>query len=344
MSDASPLSNERCVSTFEFVNFANMPRGAGRGRGHGKVQRKKSLPPQGSGASKRTPPSHFDAANGDDMYMPELIVAKRKAKSICPCNSCESNNGKMESQWQVEWAGHADKHNTWEPLVHLCGNEQMIKTFRLELKKKNEAFAKKVEQAKQKKKDKEASKKLAQTVAAAAAEDSDGSDFSNHSTATLVQVDSDADYADADADSSGGSRAKQKPKRAIKSSVWSVYDVHDAYCKEKMATCTYDKGGGKVCGKRIRFKSGTSGMWNHLQYCHTNAYVHLKEESRARKPVLGGTVSGMVITERKRAELHSQHAVWLVKHKRPFSTVDDKEYRNLWGIAYSGAYTPPTKK
>ena len=91
-----------------------------------------------------------------------------------------------------------------------------------------------------------------------------------------------------------------------------------------MATCRYDKGDGKVCGKRIWFKSGTSGMWNHLQYCHKNAYVHLKEESRASKTVLGGTVSGMVITERKRAELHAQHVVWLVKHKRPFSTVDDK--------------------
>ena len=75
-------------------------------------------------------------------------------------------------------AGRADKHNTWEPLAPLCGNDQMIKTFRLELKKKNEAFAKKVEQAKQKKKDTEAIKKLAQTVAAAAAEDSDGSDCS----------------------------------------------------------------------------------------------------------------------------------------------------------------------
>ena len=184
-------------------------------------------------------------------------------------------------------------------------------------------------------KDKEASKKLAQTVAAAAAEDSNGSDCSNHSTATLVQVDSNANDADADADSGGGSRAKQKPKRAIKLSVWSVYDVHDDDCKEKMATCTYDKGDGKVCGKRIRFKSGTSGMWNHLQYCQTDAYVHLKEESKASETVLGGTVSGMVITEWKRAELHAQHAVWLVKHKRPFSTVYDKEYRNLWGIAYS---------
>ena len=78
-------------------------------------------------------------------------------------------------------------------------------------------------------------------------------------------------------------------------------------------------------------------MWNHLQYCRTDVYVHLKEESKASKTVLGGTLRGMVITERKRAELHAQHAVWLVKHKHPFSTVDDKEYRNLWGIAYSGA-------
>ena len=75
-----PVCDEQCLSTFEFVNFANMPRGAGRGRGRGKVQRKKFLPPQGSGASKRTPPSHFDAANGDNMYTPELIVAEQKAK------------------------------------------------------------------------------------------------------------------------------------------------------------------------------------------------------------------------------------------------------------------------
>jgi hypothetical protein len=52
----------------------------------------------------------------------------------------------------------------------------------------------------------------------------------------------------------------------------------------------------------------------------------------------------MITTEVKRKELHTQHAVWLVKHKRPFNTVDDHEYRKLWDLAFAGAYTPPTSK
>jgi hypothetical protein len=215
-------------------------RGRGRGRGRGKLQRKKSLPPQGTG-TKRTPSGHFDAASGGDLYTPEKIVAERKAKSICPCSSCESNNGTTETQWQVKWVGHASKHNTWEPVTHVAGNEQMIKTFRIDLAKKNAAFQKQVAEEKAKRKGIEARKKLEQTVAAAAANFSDDSDGS---TGTVVQISDDDDSGGGGGAGGGG---KHKSKRRNKSSVWSIFEVlNKADDKQKMATCTHAKVGGSM--------------------------------------------------------------------------------------------------
>ena len=74
------------------------------------------LMPQGS-ARKRTPQSAFDAAAGKDIYEPEKVIAQRIAKGGV-------------TQFLVKWAGYEPKHNTWEPLEHLAGCEDMIADFK----------------------------------------------------------------------------------------------------------------------------------------------------------------------------------------------------------------------
>ena len=72
------------------------------------------LPGQGE-RTKRTPTSAFDGAAGKDTYEPEKIVAKRQTKG--------------ETQWLVKWKGYENRDNTWEPLEHLAGCEDMIVEF-----------------------------------------------------------------------------------------------------------------------------------------------------------------------------------------------------------------------
>jgi len=73
------------------------------------------LRPEGTG-TKRTPASAFDPAAGKGMYEPELIVAERLAKGV--------------TQFQVKWSGYESRHNTWEPIEHLAGCEDMIADFK----------------------------------------------------------------------------------------------------------------------------------------------------------------------------------------------------------------------
>ena len=47
---------------------------------------------------------------------------------------------------------------------------------------------------------------------------------------------------------------------------------------------------------------------------------------------------------KRRDELHKAHALWLVRCKRAFSLVEDKEYRDLWRRALHGAYNIPDRK
>jgi hypothetical protein len=74
------------------------------------------LKAQGAGGRKRTPTSAFDAAAGDDVYEPEKVIAQRLAKGI--------------TQYQVKWKNYENKDNTWEPIKHLAGCEDMIAEFK----------------------------------------------------------------------------------------------------------------------------------------------------------------------------------------------------------------------
>ena len=64
----------------------------------------------------RTPTSAFDPAAGKDVYEPEKIIGRRLSKGV--------------TQFNVKWVGWADKDNTWEPIEHLAGCEDMIAEFK----------------------------------------------------------------------------------------------------------------------------------------------------------------------------------------------------------------------
>ena len=66
---------------------------------------------------RRTPQSAFDPAAGKDIYEPEKIIAERIVKGGA-------------TQYNVKWVGYESKHNTWEPLEHLAGCEDMVAEFK----------------------------------------------------------------------------------------------------------------------------------------------------------------------------------------------------------------------
>ena len=89
----------------------------------------KPLPAEGQGGRKRTPISAFDPAAGADVYEPEKVVGERQ-KNL--------GGGNYETQFEVKWKGWDKKHNTYEPLPHLAGWEDMIAEYR-ERKKQRES-------------------------------------------------------------------------------------------------------------------------------------------------------------------------------------------------------------
>ena len=81
----------------------------------------KPLPAQGTGQQKRTPNSAFDAAAGNDIYEPEMVVGERQ-KNL--------GGGKYETQYEVKWKGYEKKHNTYEPVSNLAGCEDMVAEYK----------------------------------------------------------------------------------------------------------------------------------------------------------------------------------------------------------------------
>ncbi len=114
-------------------------------KGKGKAQ----LMPKGTGAIKRTPSTHFDEVNGDQLWKPESVEGERQAVNRCPCQLCKGQKGKSEMQFLVKWKNYAEKHNTYECAAHIAGNEQLVKEYRVRLAKKNkEIDEKRAEKAK----------------------------------------------------------------------------------------------------------------------------------------------------------------------------------------------------
>lgn len=125
----------------------------------GRPKKKHTAPTQptlrAEGSSrKRTPLNQFDPAAGGDIYEPEIIVAMRVAKGI--------------TQWQVKWKGYDTRANTWEPIEHLAGCEDMIAAFTEKKREEDEAFQKAADAIKAKKRAEEEEHRR-QAVAEAAA-------------------------------------------------------------------------------------------------------------------------------------------------------------------------------
>ena len=116
------------------------------------------LPAQGKGACKRTPASSFDPAAGKDTYEPEKIVGERQ-KNI--------GGGKTVAQYEVKWVGWDKKDNTYEPIEHLAGCEDMIAEYR-ERKRQREAELEAEEREKKRQKQEEADAERQRKAAAAA--------------------------------------------------------------------------------------------------------------------------------------------------------------------------------
>jgi len=111
----------------------------------------KPLPAQGTGQQKRTPNSAFDAAAGNDIYEPEMVVGERQ-KNL--------GGGKYETQYEVKWKGYEKKHNTYEPLSNLAGCEDMVAEYKERKRQRDaELEAEEREKKRQKQEDADAERK-----------------------------------------------------------------------------------------------------------------------------------------------------------------------------------------
>ena len=64
--------------------------------------------------ARRTPQTPFEGARPDE-YEVEAIEAKRRKAG--------------ETEYFVRWKDHAPSENTWEPIAHLVGSEELVNDF-----------------------------------------------------------------------------------------------------------------------------------------------------------------------------------------------------------------------
>ena len=286
-------------------------------------------PPQPEGmGKKRTPTSAFDPAAGKDVYEPEKIIGRRLSKGV--------------TQFNVKWVGWADKDNTWEPIEHLAGCEDMIAEF-MEREKTRIAQLEAAAQAKHAEKAAAAAKALADASASAAAArvavEAAGNDLRRSprkeaERATTVMVDSPA--------APGGQHDLGSKRTAP---VWAAFDTTGAPCGK--ACCKLWKDNlveNGVCGMSISIASGPTAMWNHVMYKHPEDYIRLKPPSEPLNLKVDPQSKMNVLPAAHRDAIHKAHARWLCKRKRALSLTEDKEYHDIWNIAMRGAYTPPDHK
>mmetsp|Transcript_49545 Transcript_49545/g.123174 ORF Transcript_49545/g.123174 Transcript_49545/m.123174 type:complete len:218 (-) Transcript_49545:346-999(-) len=198
--------------------------------------------PEGT-TKKRTPQSAFDPASGKDIYEPEEIVAVRTARGV--------------TQWQqVKWVGYSSMANTWEPIEHLAGCEDMIAEF--ERRKKQEDDRVQADALRAKKKAEEAARRIA------AIRDS-----------TVHRCDEDVE-PQVERSESVHNQQELKVKACKRTSeVWSCYTERAGATKAKCAFCTLPNrdDATKVCGEQISFGAGTTALWNHVMWTHPDENI-----------------------------------------------------------------------
>jgi hypothetical protein len=242
-----------------------------------KVPPAQPLPAEGSGGKKRTPQSAFDPAKGQQTYEPEKIVATR-LKNI---------DGKSITQYCVKWKGYDAKQNTWEPIEHLAGCEDMITAHHQEKKQKDAELDAIAEETKRTKEEEQRQKDEAAADAAAAARVAAGAVGNGQPAAT--------------AEPPAAKQPTGPPAKSHRTAkCWECFDETGAPEGKACCTLPHPKKLNEVCSEAIGIKHGPSGMWNHLQFCHPNDFLRLKEPS-APLPKIATTALG--VSESKRDEL-----------------------------------------
>jgi hypothetical protein len=275
------------------------------------------------GANKRTPQSAFDGAAGKDTYEPEKVVAERLAKGV--------------TQYHVKWVDFDAKHNTWEPLEHLAGCEDLIADMK-ERKKQRDAELEAAAQAKKAEQEEAAAaaaaKKAAEQAAARTAQQNAG----NADVAAGAM-------ADASADASTPAEPQAKPGIASgtrrTAPIWAAFSEEG--CEKGHACCILLKPSGEICGDCISTSAGPTNLWNHALYHHKADYMRLKPASEPLdfSPETLAQVKLSAVSTKMRDMLHKAIARWLVKRKRPLSLPEDPEFRDIFQLAMQGSYVPP---
>lgn len=271
---------------------------------------------QGGGPHKRTPQSAFDPAAGKDIYEPERIVAERMAKGA--------------TQYQVKWKNYDTKSNTWEPLEHLAGCEDMIADFK-EREKQRHAELDAAASAKRVAAQEAAAKKAADDSAAAAAA---------RVAARAAGSPAPAEEQCPPCGEDGEDDSKKEKSTRRSSPIWTAFDQMG--CDKDHAACKLSKDNGENCGEVVSVKAGPSVMWNHTMYKHKADFIRLKGTGVPLE--LDGQSKLPAVSAKHRDAIHRATARWLVKRKRALSLPEDPEFHDVWKIAMMGSYTPPDHK
>ncbi|KAL1502983.1 hypothetical protein AB1Y20_011053 [Prymnesium parvum] len=209
--------------------------------------------PQGR-TYKRTPTSSFDPAAGSDIYEPEAVLAQRVSKGV--------------TQWLVKWVGYSEKDNTWEPIEHLAGCEDMISEFKEKEKVRNAELTA-AEERRKKEKQQEAAR-VAEEAAAAAA------------TARVAHArGEDAGAAPAAAAAPGATnKLPSGPGKGSKRSSlwWTCFSEEGA--EKGYAHCVLMKDG-KLCNEAISCAHGPTALRNHVMYVHPDDFIRIEGQKKA---------------------------------------------------------------
>ena len=294
-----------------------------------KQVKKKAVPapppikPQGK-TTMRTPTGAFDGAAGKDEYPPERVVAQRLSKGV--------------TQYLVKWLGYESKDNTWEPIEHLAGCEDMIADFK---EREKTRIAQLEVAAEEKRKEKEAAEAAAAAVAADVAA---AARVAARATAEATGGDAPTAVKAADASTANALEIKDKSACGGKRSCWAWAAFSDVGCEAGKACCKLMKTDGTICGKAISIVGGPTGLKNHMMYVHPDEYIKMAPPVDKLNLKLDPQMKINALTAKQRDELHLAHARWLCKRKRPLSLPEDEEYHDIWNLAMKGAYTPPDRK
>jgi hypothetical protein len=242
--------------------------------------------PKGTGAVKRTPLHIGDAAAVEDQeYEVETIVATGKQRGV--------------ASYLVKWKGWSEKHNTWEPLTHLVGAEELVREFNVEARRLDEESQLRM-------------KKVSEDRAAAAtAQKQAGQELL---AARLA--------AAAAAQESTSNEDLELPKKKLRRAAIYKYYEPDPVDQTKML-CLLQ--GHDRCTQGIGANDGTSSLHNHLKLCHKEQWLEFDlEEHPERYKVLAGIDDALLHGVFSATIADEMFALWVAQSDRPL-TMPEKD-------------------